>query len=181
MRRGRRAAAVLALALALAGCSGDDGPAPAATDQGIRFIAFVTGYTYYTNTPPGSAKVSHPILHRTAGGVGTFQDPVTMAVGHSRASGRSVLDFEAGTKFYLPHVGKYFIVEDTCGDGPQPENGPCHTGYEAPAEAWLDIWVNGEGQGAERAAECARRITGNHEVIQNPSMGHPVTPGSICD
>jgi hypothetical protein len=104
-----------------------------------------------------------------------------MAVGHIRASGRSVLDFAAGTKFYLPHVGKYFIVEDTCGDGPRPEKGPCHTGYEPPAEAWLDIWLNGEGQGSDSTTECARRITGNHPVIQNPATGHPVTQGGICD
>ena len=57
------------------------------------FPAFITGYTFYSNTPAKSAVVSHPVIHDVAGGVGTWADPTTMAVGHSMAGGRSRLDF----------------------------------------------------------------------------------------
>ena len=26
------------------------------------FTAFITGYSYYDNTPPGTAKISHPVI-----------------------------------------------------------------------------------------------------------------------
>lgn len=54
---------------------------------------------------------------------------MTIAVGHSRKSGQDVLDIPAGTRIDHPDVRRYFIVEDTCGDGPKPEEGrPCRHG-----------------------------------------------------
>jgi hypothetical protein len=144
------------------------------------FDAFVTGYTYYSNTPPGSAVVSHPVVRRTAGGRGTWADPITLAVGHSLATGRDVLDYPAGTRFYLPYLKRYFIVEDTCGDGPEPEKGPCHVNDNGD-EPWLDIWLGGEGLGEARTVECAEAITGVRKVIQNPRADLPVVTGFICD
>src|SRR6478735_2193221 len=105
-------------------------PAPPASALPVARTAvpdtYITAYTWYDNTPEGSPDISHPVLHRKAGGTGSYADPVTIAVGHSLATGRDVLDFPAGTRIYLPHVRRYFIVEDTCGDGPTPEAGPCH-------------------------------------------------------
>jgi len=177
---------LLGLFLLLAGClacstdSTAQGAQGAQGSQGTHFTAYITGYTYYTNTPAKSAVVSHPILRKEAGGSGTFEDPITVAVGHSKAGGTHVLDYPAGTKFYLPYLHRYFIVEDTCGDGPTPEKGACHTGYKAPASAWLDIWVDGQGLGADKALACAMRITGNHEVIRNPTQNLEVNKDPIC-
>ncbi|NUS36998.1 MAG: hypothetical protein HOQ04_11190 [Pseudarthrobacter sp.] len=100
-------------------------PAPAAQSSAERTVttACATAYTWFDNTPAGSATISHPVLHKSAGGAGTFEDPITIAVGHSLASGRDVLDFPAGTRLYLPDVRRYFIVEDTCGDGNDPRTG----------------------------------------------------------
>jgi hypothetical protein len=142
------------------------------------FTAFVTGYTWFDNTPPGSAEISHPVLHRKAGGIGTYADPITVAVGHDLSSGRDVLDYPAGTRFYMPYLKRYFIVEDTCGDGPRPQHGACHK-HPSGVEAWLDIWVGGKGGTASSADSCARRITGNHRVQINPPNDRPVTAGPV--
>lgn len=107
--------------------------------------SYTTAYDYWDNTPPGSAAISDPVLHHTAGGSGTYANPVTVAVGHSLATGHDVLDYRKGTRFYVPNVRRYFIVEDTCGDGPKPQNGPCHRldtpGNRAPrgAKLWVDL------------------------------------------
>ena len=66
-----------------------------------------------------------------------------------------ILDYPAGTRFYIPNVRRYFIVEDTCGDGDTPQNGPCHTGYPKGTTAWVDMWI-GEEQGG--FIEAARRF-----------------------
>lgn len=172
-----RAALVVIVAL-LAGCGGEAVvPLP---EQGEKTTARITGYTYYDNTPHGSAKIDHSVIHQVAGGVGTVTDPITVAVGHSMATGQQVLDFPAGTRFYLPYLKRYFIVEDSCGDGPTPEKGPCHLNAHGP-EPWLDIWLNGQGLGAARAHACAGSVTGNHEVIRSPGPDLPVEAGLICD
>jgi hypothetical protein len=45
---------------------------------------WLTGYSFQDNTPPSSAIVIAPILHKTAGGTGTYANPITVAVpGHA--------------------------------------------------------------------------------------------------
>lgn len=150
----------------------------------VNRAAYVTAYTWFDNTPPGSADISHPIIHTKAGGVGTFTDPVTVAVGHDLHTGQDVLDYPAGTKMYIPDVRRYFIVEDTCGDGRRPENGPCHklnaAGNRAPAGAstWVDIWIGGQGSTASKSNTCAEDLTALHTVIVNPPAGYVVAGGS---
>jgi hypothetical protein len=143
----------------------------------VRFVAYLTAYTYWDNTPPGSADISNPIVHQKAAGVGTFDDPVTVAVGHSFATGSDVLDYPAGTKFYLPYLKKYFIVEDTCGDGSTPQDGPCHSGYKS--HPWLDLWIDGASGTASSSARCADALTDLHPIIQNPASNYAVVPGSV--
>ena len=142
------------------------------------FTAYVTGYTWFDNTPAGSAAISHGVLRNRAGGTGTYADPITVAVGHDLSTGRDVLDFRAGTRFYMPYLKRYFIVEDTCGDGPSPQNGACHR-HPSNVSAWVDIWIGGQGGTASSADACARRITGNRAVEVNPPSGRAVTAGSV--
>jgi hypothetical protein len=149
----------------------------AALGTEVRFKAYLTSYTYWDNTPPGSADISHPVIHSKAGGTGTYKDPITLAVGHSMATGKDVLDYPAGTKFYIPNLRKYFIVEDTCGDGNSPQNGPCHTGHNG--TPWLDMWIDGASGTSSTSNTCAEVLTETHLVIKNPSSLYPVSPGAV--
>lgn len=144
-----------------------------------RFTAYITGYSYWDNTPVGTGAIALPVVHNSAGGKGTYADPITLAVGHSISGGRSTPDVPAGTRFYIERLQKYAIVEDVCGDGDRPQNGPCHTGHEG--HPWFDIYVGGETSNAETAAACARSITDLQAVIINPAPNLPVSAGAVAD
>ncbi|WP_245596969.1 hypothetical protein [Leisingera aquimarina] len=139
---------------------------------------FLTGYSYWDNTPRGSAQIARPVIHRRAGGSGTYENPVTLAVGHVKRNGRSYMDYPAGTRFYIRNLQRYAIVEDLCGDGPKPQSGPCHSGYQG--HDWLDIYVGGKGIDESWVDSCMNQITGIQTVILNPRPGYPVSPGEIA-
>lgn len=143
-----------------------------------RFVAYTTGYGWPDNTPKGSAQISDPIVHSLAGGTGTYQNPITLAVGHTITGGKDILDYPAGTKFYIPNLRKYFIVEDTCGDGNAPQNGPCHTGYKG--NVWLDLWVGGNSSNQTQTLKCEDAITDTHLVIKNPASNYAVVAGDVA-
>lgn len=142
--------------------------------------AYLTGYSVWDNTPPGSARISHPVVHREAGGTGTYDDPITVAVGHTVDGGRDVLDWAEGTRFYVPSLRRYLVVEDTCGDGPRPQDGPCHAGYPRGASTWLDVWVGGADVPRSQSDACMSEITQVTRVIVNPRPGHAVTVGPLA-
>jgi hypothetical protein len=144
--------------------------------------AYITGYDVYDNTPPGSPTISNPVLHHVAGGTGTYADPITVAVGHSIINGRDILDWPQATRFYIPNLRRYFIVEDTCGDGPTPQNGPCHNLSTADpgAQTWLDVWVDGSKMSNSAANNCESNITHNQLVIENPAPNYAVVPGALA-
>jgi len=150
-------------------------PTPPPTNQ-ATISAYITGYGWPDNTP-ASAEISNPVIHQSAGGTGTYSDPITIAVGHSIINGKDVLDYSQGTKFYIPALRRYFTVEDTCGDGSAPQNGPCHTGYQG--HVWLDAWVGGNGANSSSVLSCEDAITGLHTVIENPASNYTVTSGPI--
>lgn len=143
------------------------------------FSAYITGYSYWDNTPPGSAAIARPIIHRRAGGTGTYRDPITMAVGHEINGSNRSMDFPAGTRFYLSALRKYAIVEDLCGDGPRPQNGPCHTGYQG--RPWLDIYVDGSKSQRALSEQCMNRLTRVHRVVENPGPNYPVVVGALTE
>lgn len=144
-----------------------------------RMMVFLTGYSYWDNTPAGSAIIGRPVIHETAGGIGTYQDPITLAVGWRIYFTRQFEDIEPGTRFYIPRLRKYAIVEDLCGDGPKPQNGPCHTGWKG--HTWLDIYVDGRTMDPETANRCMVRLTGIQAVVINPRPGYRVAPGGIVE
>ncbi len=143
------------------------------------FTAYITGYSYWDNTPPGSAAIARPVIHRKAGGKGTYSDPITIAVGYRLVGSKARLDFPAGTRFYLPHLRRYAIVEDICGDGPNPDVTGCARGNGG--HPWLDIYVDGSRVGAEAANACMYRLTGFHEIVMNPAKNYPVAAGPIAE
>jgi len=85
-------------------------PASAATSG----TYFVTLYGWPDNSPPGGA-IAYPGLHSTAGGTGTFSDPITFATDRS--------EIAPGTKVYYSFLKRYFIMEDDCAQCDQDWNG----------------------------------------------------------
>src|SRR5271155_3846774 len=78
--------------------------------------ATVTYYGWPDNSPPGAA-IAHPVIHATAGGVGSYCDPTTFATEPTSAENKEI---PYGTRIYVPAVDKYFIREDDCTtSGPQ--------------------------------------------------------------
>lgn len=163
-------------------------PPPVAGET--RLLAYTTGYGYPDNTPQNSADICCSVLHAQAGGTGTYADPITIAVGHSKVGGKDILDYAAGTRIYIPNVEAYFIVEDACGDGPTPQNVACHNlnqqGNAAPAGAqvWVDMWVGGVGQVSGPTVACEDTLTGNgtadlHTIIINPASNYKVVVGQL--
>lgn len=154
-------------------------PAPKKPAAGEKVItsAYLTGYSYYDNTPPGSSEIAFPgTRHDVAAGTGTYEDPITLAVGWHEDAGPQ---WPVGSRFYLPFLHKYVIVEDLCGD--EAENGPCYQLDEAAdgATTWLDVWTGGEGQSREVSDSCMGRITAIHTVVHKPADDYPVNPGDI--
>jgi hypothetical protein len=152
---------------------------PALSKGEVQMKAYITGYSYWDNTPPGSMDISNGIVHNKAGGTGTYSDPITIAVGHTISGGRDTLDYPAGTKFYFPFVQKYVIVEDTCGDGNTPQNGPCHTGYQG--YPWLDLYVGGDTASKSASNDCMDDLTEIHTIIKNPGPTYPVVTGALSE
>ncbi len=152
--------------------------APPRRPAGERVVttAYLTGYSSYDNTPPGSARIAYPGIHDVAAGTGSYDDPVTLAVGWHREEGPQ---WPAGSRFYLPFLHKYVVVEDQCGD--DAENGPCYQLDEAGdgATTWLDVWVGGEGSSQSAADDCMSRITAIHTVVHQPAETYPVNRGDI--
>jgi hypothetical protein len=156
---------------------------PASNEK--KLSVYTTGYTYWDNTPPGSSIIAfsksdgYPTVHSAAGGAGTYADPITLAVGHVIKDGKDTPDYKPGTRFYIPSLSRYFIVEDTCGDGDAPQDIPCHTDIDHPGVVQLDVWLGGAQATSESADACARALTGIRLAIENPEPTYPATPGEL--
>lgn len=155
---------------------------PRRSEEKVLPTAYVTGYSVHDNSPPGSARIAYPNRrHQVAAGSGSYDDPITLAVGWHREEGTQ---WPVGSRFYLPYLRKYAVVEDQCGD--RAQEGPCYRLDEAPdgATTWIDLWVGGEGRSAAATQRCLTRITGIHLVIHRPAKGYPVSRGKVssaCD
>jgi hypothetical protein len=156
-------------------------PPPSAETSQCQFLAYTTGYGWWDNTPPGSSTISYPVIHQTAGGTGTYADPITLAVGHEIVNGQDIPEFTPGTIWYIPNLRRYFIVEDSCGDGNDPQNGPCWNLSQANpgAQVWLDLWTDGSQVSQSTSNACESAITDNHVAIMNPADDYAVVAGSI--
>ena len=83
-----------------------------------------TFYGAKDNCPPGG-DIAHPIIHKEAGGVGTFVDPITFA-GDTTAT-------PAGTIIYVWQLKKYFIMEDDCEE--------CQDDWRKSHKWHVDLWM----------------------------------------
>ena len=125
--------------------------------------AFLTGYSLEDNSPAGTRTTSSG---RSAAGTGTFDDPITLAVGYAGGN-----EFPMGTVFYVPLVRAYFVVEDRCGACSDPTGVAGYT---------VDLWV-----GSDPDDSCMYALTGQHTVVRNAGPGWEVEPrpdelGSDC-
>jgi 3D (Asp-Asp-Asp) domain-containing protein len=131
-----------------------------------------TGYSYQDNTPPNSDTISGSTIHKVASGIGTYEDPISVAVpGHSGQGAQIPL----GTRIYYKDFGFYGIVEDT---GATDFPGATHT----------DIWVDGRGFSADQSKKCMDPVTKDSvAAILNPPPGlatrppGPITDGDRCN
>ncbi|HEX4362586.1 MAG TPA: hypothetical protein VH141_33955 [Pseudonocardia sp.] len=159
-----RVAAVLGVVVALACACSRTPQQPAAPSGPNQLTIWLTGYSWQDNTPPGSSTVGEPVLHKEAGGQGTFQDPITVAVpGHQGA-----MAWQPGTKFYLPSVQRYVIVEDS-GAAKQPAGTDTH----------LDMWIDGQDGTKQATDDCENLFTGKVPAQVNPPDNLQVTAGPI--
>jgi len=140
-------------------------PHPELPPQGSKQLSiWLTGYSWQDNTPPGSSVVGEPVLHQQAGGTGTFADPITVAVpGHQGA-----MAWAPGTRFYLPTVRRYVIVEDSGASRPP-----------AGADTHLDMWIGGQDGTLAATNACEDTLTGRVPAVLNPPANLPVIVGPI--
>jgi hypothetical protein len=151
--------------LIIAGSAAQASPASTTTNM------YVTFYGWYDNSPPG-AGIAYPGLHSSAGGTGTFADPITFATDKS--------ELKAGTKVYYATVKKYFVMEDDCTEcdedwtGHGPDGGP---------KFWhVDLWTGGKGGNEKAAIDCEDALTQSNPdgspkqtpVLVNPPSNEPV-------
>jgi 3D (Asp-Asp-Asp) domain-containing protein len=138
------------------GCAPGAPPAPESGDRpaGSVETAYLTGYSLEDNSPAGSRTTSSG---RTADGTGTFDDPITLAVGYAGGD-----EFPVGTVFYVPLVRAYFVVEDRCGACSDPTYAGDYT---------IDLWV-----GSDPDMSCMYALTGPHTVVRDAGPGWSVVP-----
>lgn len=123
--------------------------------------ARTTFYGSLDNCPPGGA-IAHPLPGRPqAGGVGTWQDPITFA-GDPRAT-------PPGSKLYVPHLKKYFIMMDDCQE--------CIRGWNSRHQYHFDLWMGSDAvpNNPGNLIACEDTLTqGSVQVILNPGQGMSV-------
>src|SRR5262245_22616121 len=119
---------------------------------------FLTFYGWYDNTPPGG-DIAYPQLHSTAGGTGTFSDPITFAT--------ATAELSAGTKVYVPRVQKYFIMEDSCQEC--GEDWSSHGPNGGPGLYHIDLWLGGKGGSAFDAIDCEDALT-HYNADSTPTL-----------
>lgn len=140
-------------------------PTPTSTSTSNEQVlyGFVTGYTFADNDPPYSNAIAYEDVRpgTGAGGIGTYDNPVTVAV-------KTTAAHAPGTKFYLPNLRRYFIVEDACS-----------TSHSAPSGCTsdFDVWIDGRGT-ADGGDKCMYAQTGNHNFIKNPRPDYVTVTGT---
>jgi hypothetical protein len=102
---------------------------------------YFSGWT--DNSPPG-ASIAYPQIHQTAGGTGTYSDPITFAASQNALS--------PGTIIYVSFLKKYFIMEDDCGD--------CDSTWNNNHSYEITLWIGGDANSSQSAQQsCANSLT----------------------
>ncbi len=138
--------------------------APAAIAEAPQPItAYVTSYGYNDNDDGaghyGTDVIAYPGLHQHATeDLGTFDHPTTFAT--------DPREFTPGTKIYVPHLRKYFVMEDGCVE--------CTADWNN-RKYHVDLWMGPSALQPEPALDdCEAAITGNFQIIPTPAPDLPV-------
>jgi hypothetical protein len=91
--------------------------------------AFMTLYGYVDNSPPGT-DIAHPCIHASAGGTGTYENPITFATDVNELGWCQII--------YVPYMKRYFIHEDECSQ--------CDTNWKKLHKYRFDMWAGGDAQ-----------------------------------
>ncbi|HEY4458626.1 MAG TPA: hypothetical protein VGN81_30215 [Pseudonocardiaceae bacterium] len=151
-------AIVLGTAISQVGAATSATSAPTSTSKSF----YVTLYGWPDNSPPGAAIAypksdGNPTLHNTAGGTGTYSNPITYATDKS--------ELAVGTKVYYSYLKRYFIMEDDCVECDHDwNNGKAH----------IDLWIGGKGGSSSKVIDCEDALTRTGTVIVNPPSNEPV-------
>jgi hypothetical protein len=155
--------------------------APVGTTTGDPVSANVKITFYTSHSMPGDNDVAHPVnpAKRTkVGGVGTYEDPLTLASfcildidGGKRASCTGTGEYPWGALVYVPEVQKYFVHEDLC------------TGCVPRSQ--VDLYI-GRPSDTPDADACAGKLTPNvnqnsKPIILNPGPAEKVSSIKIWD
>jgi hypothetical protein len=102
---------------------------------------YFSGWT--DNSPPG-ASIAYPQIHQTAGGTGTYSDPITFAASQNALS--------PGTIIYVSFLKKYFIMEDDCSD--------CDSAWNNNHSYEISLWTGGDANSSQSAQQsCENSLT----------------------
>jgi hypothetical protein len=136
---------------------------PAHASGPAQFL--VTLYGAPDNSPPGD-DIAYPVIHKSAGGTGTYSDPITAASDKG--------ELPVGTKIYVPFLHRYFIMEDDCTECDEDWTG--HGPDGGPGLHHVDLWVGGQGAHSSKAViSCEDNLTKNSaSVIVDPPSSEPV-------
>jgi len=126
-----------------------------------------TSYGWPDNCPPG-ADISYPVVHKVAGGVGSFADPVTYA-GVTAATPK-------GTIIYIWGLRKYFVMEDDCEE--------CSNDWKRGQKWHVDLWMGPSDHfpNATAVIACENAITKSKDswLVDAPA-GLPVDLTPLYD
>jgi hypothetical protein len=146
-----------------------------------------TGYSYQDNTPRNSDTISCSTIHKVAGGDGTYDNPISVAVpGHSGQGAQ----INCGTRIYYKDFQFYGIVEDTgATDFPGQKHTDIYVDGKTPAsDSSADQDTNKVAYTASQSEKCMNPVTKDSvSAILNPPPGlptrppGPITQGDTCD
>ena len=132
---------------------------PVAEQQGLRQRVEVTFYAAADNDPPGSADIAYPnSRHTTAGGTGTYADPLSLAT--------DPREIRPGVLVYYPPVQKYFVMEDDCAE--------CIDDWSTNRTPHVDLWTSATADRAVQNCEAALTPDDPDTIIVNPPANLPV-------
>lgn len=140
------------------------GAPTAASAQGPTNVkAFMTLYGWADNSPPGPG-IAHPCLHSTAGGVGTFSNPVTFATDVNELGWCQVI--------YVPYMKRYFIHEDECSE--------CDSDWARYHLYRFDMWAGGDAKSRIAPEKKALRAC-ESTWTRADSINDPANPTVVVD
>ena len=158
-----------ALAVVIGSVVGIVSHAPAAQASTTHSF-YVTLYGWPDNSPPGGdiafpASGGYPTIHDSAGGTGTYSDPITFATDQS--------ELAPGTRVYYPFLHRYFIMEDECTECDQDwSQGKYH----------IDLWIGGQGGDSNAVINCEDALTQDSaDVIIDPPSNESVDTTPLFD